>query len=165
MPIERRWLRAGTVGAPHGLDGSFHVVAPQASMLELGTIIRVGEQELEITRRAGTDLRPILRLAGAQDRKAAEAMRGLALLFPRARAPELEPEEWWIEDLEGCRVHDGGRELGVVRRVLTLPSCEVLEVANDGGADELLVPLVGDAVRTVDIAARRIEVDLHFLGV
>jgi 16S rRNA processing protein RimM len=31
----------------------------------------------------------------------------------------------------------------------------------DGG--ELLVPLVGDAVRSVDVDARRIDVDLGFL--
>ena len=31
-------------------------------------------------------------------------------------------------------------------------------------APELLVPLVRDAVRSVDVAARRIDVDLAFLG-
>jgi len=52
---------------------------------------------------------------------------------------------------------------GVVRRLVALPSCEALEVAREDDAD-LLVPLVRDAVRTVDPAARRIDVDLHFLG-
>ena len=32
----------------------------------------------------------------------------------------------------------------------------------EGG--ELLVPMVKDAVRGVDVAARRIEIDLDFLG-
>ncbi len=164
MTADRRWLFAGTVGAPHGLDGSFHVVNAQGALLELGTRIRVGEEEREITRRAGTDRRPILRVVGPQNREAAEALRGRELLFPRARAPELEPDEWWVEDLEGCRVHDGGRELGIVRRVLALPSCEVLEVGHEGGVEELLVPLISDAVRDVDIDARRIEIDLCFLG-
>ena len=49
--------------------------------------------------------------------------------WSRARtAPELGPDEWWAEDLEGCAVHDGDREVGTVRRLLALPSCEVLEV-------------------------------------
>lgn len=165
MPADRRWLRAGMVGAPHGLDGSFHVVRAQANLLALGAMIRVGETQLEINRRAGTDERPILRVAGAQTRPAAVAMRGQPLLVPRSRAPALEPDEWWLEDLEGCRVHDGDRELGVVRRVLALPSCEVLEVAGAEGADELLVPLIADAVRAVDIDTGRIEIDLRFLGV
>jgi ribosomal 30S subunit maturation factor RimM len=48
--------------------------------------------------------------------------------------------------------------------MLALPSCEVLEVARaDGGAD-LLVPLIRDAIRQIDIEQRRIEIDLAFLG-
>ena len=43
-------------------------------------------------------------------------------------------------------------------RMLALPSCEVLEVERDGA--ELLVPLVRDAIRAVDVAARRVDVDL-----
>jgi 16S rRNA processing protein RimM len=58
----------------------------------------------------------------------------------------------------GLAVVDGARTVGVVERVLSLPSCEVLVVG------DLLVPLVGDAVREVDLAARRIDVDLEFLG-
>jgi len=44
-----------------------------------------------------------------------------------------------------------------------LPSCEVLEVDRPDGS-ELLVPLVRDAIRSIDVAARRIDVDLRFLG-
>ena len=40
-----------------------------------------------------------------------------------------------------------------------LPSCEVLEVG------ELLVPMVGDAVVSIDVDERRIVVDPEFLGV
>jgi 16S rRNA processing protein RimM len=58
---------------------------------------------------------------------------------------------------------DGERELGRVRRLVPLPSCEALEVERVGAPD-LLVPLVRDAVRTVDVAAGRIDVDSGFLG-
>jgi ribosomal 30S subunit maturation factor RimM len=54
--------------------------------------------------------------------------------------------------------------VGVVARLLALPSCEVLEVARHGGGAALLVPLVKDAVREVDLARRMIEIDLAFLG-
>jgi 16S rRNA processing protein RimM len=47
--------------------------------------------------------------------------------------------------------------------MLELPSVEVLEVERDGG-EELLVPMVGDAVRSIDVEARRVDVDLGFLG-
>ncbi|MDX6578843.1 MAG: rRNA processing protein RimM, partial [Gaiellales bacterium] len=93
----------------------------------------------------------------------ADALRGADLLVPRAQAPALEEDEWWPEQLEGCRVLDGDREVGVVRELRALPSCEVLHVERDG-RDELLVPLIRDAVRTVDVDAKRIDVDLAFLG-
>jgi 16S rRNA processing protein RimM len=158
------WLRAGRVGRPHGLDGSFHVVTPNAALLDAAERVMVAGGEREIVRRAGTASRPILRLAGSEDREAAEAIRGEELTVPRSLAPALEEDEWWAEDLVGCAVHDGGRHVGVVRTMLALPSCEVLEVAREDGDGELLVPLVSDAVREVDIDARSIEIDLRFLG-
>jgi len=155
-------LVAGRVGRPHGLDGSFHVVDARPDLLALGAVT-LGDRSLRVLRRAGTDERPILRLEGVADRGAAESLRGSALLVDRAEAPDLEEDEWYAEDLEGCLVVDGDRSLGRVRRLLALPSCEVLEVER-AGAPDLLVPLVRDAVRSVDVTARRIDVDSAFLG-
>ena len=116
-----------------------------------------------IERRAGTDERPILRLAGHAGRDAAEALRGAPLSIPVARAPALEPDEYWAHELAGCEVWDGERRVGEVRRMLPLPSCEALEVERDEGG-ELLVPMVRAAIRSIDVTARRIDVDLAFLG-
>jgi 16S rRNA processing protein RimM len=163
----REWLVAGVVGRPHGLDGSFHVVRARAQLLHEGARVRLagddGAREHEIVRRAGTDERPIVRLEGAFGRDAAEALRGRELLVPRTAAPPLEDDEYWAEDLEGAEVRDGDVEVGVVRRLLALPSCEVLEVER-AGAPDLLVPLVRDAVRLIDVPAGVIDVDLAFLG-
>jgi 16S rRNA processing protein RimM len=164
MSPDRGWLRAGAVGSPHGLDGSFHVNRPKPQLLGLGASVRVDGVELRIVRRAGTDQRPILRLEGCEDRSAAVSLRGHELLAPRSAAPELGPDEWWAEDLEGCAVRDQARTVGTVRRVLALPSCEVLEVERTDGERDLLVPLISDAVRAVDVERREIEVDLEFLG-
>lgn len=158
-------LHAGRVGRPHGLDGSFHVTRPRAALLEAGRTLIVDGREREIVRRAGSDARPIVRLSGCADRGAAEALRGTDLLVPADEAPALEEDEWWPEQLEGCRVVDGERAVGIVRELRALPSCEVLYVARTGdGGDELLVPLIRDAVRAVDVDARVIDVDLVFLG-
>jgi 16S rRNA processing protein RimM len=158
------WLRAGRVGRPHGLDGSFHVVQPNAVLLNAAERVMVAGHEREIVRRAGTASRPILRLAGCDARGDAEALRSEELTVPRSLAPPLEEDEWWAEDLVGCAVHDAGRRVGVVRNMLALPSCEVLEVTREDGDGELLVPLISDAVRDVDVEARSIEIDLQFLG-
>ena len=158
------WLAAGRVGRPHGLDGSFHVTRPRGSLLALGTAVRIGDGEAEIVRRAGTDERPILRLAGHDGREAAEALRGLDLLVHRAAAPALDEDEWYAEDLEGCRVVDGAVEVG---RVLRHGGAAVVRGARGRRATapaDLLVPLVRDAVRSVDVAAGVVDVDLAFLG-
>jgi 16S rRNA processing protein RimM len=159
-----RWLLAGRIGRPHGLDGSFHVTRPNAQLLESADSVVVDERELSITRRAGTDRQLILRLQGHDDRAAAESLRGKDMLVPRSRAPELGPDEWWAEDLAGCAVHDGDRSVGTVRQLLELPSCEVLEVERADGSGQLLVPLVSDVVREVDLERRAIDIDLSFLG-
>jgi 16S rRNA processing protein RimM len=156
-------LEAGRVGRPHGLDGSFYVTGARSRLLSLGTRVTVGGAVHEIVRRAGVAERPILRLSGIADRAAAEALRGVALHVALAEAPALEDGEWWGRELEGCAVFDGPREVGTVSALLELPSCEVLAVARREGG-ELLVPMVKDALREIDVAARRIEIDLDFLG-
>jgi 16S rRNA processing protein RimM len=156
-------LHAGRVGRPHGLDGSFYVTQARLPLLDSGRTLLVADREEEIVRRAGTDARPIVRLASCTTRAQAEALRGADLLVAADRAPALEEDEWWPEQLEGCVVHDGEREVGIVRELRALPSCEVLHVTRDG-RDELLVPLIRDAVRLVDVEAGRIEIDLAFLG-
>jgi 16S rRNA processing protein RimM len=159
---EAGWLVAGRVGRPHGLDGSFHVSDARSELLREGARLTVGGRWRTVARRAGTDARPILRLQDCTARDQAESLRGQPLLAARADAPAPADGEWWVRELEGCRVHDGGRVVGVVRAVRALPSCDVLEVERDSG-EELLVPLVRDAVRRVDVAGRRIDVDLAFL--
>jgi 16S rRNA processing protein RimM len=162
-PQPAELLRAGRVGAPHGLDGTFHVVQAIPALLKLGLPVTVAGVSRAVTRRGGHDRRVILRVEGCVNRDGAAALRGAELLVERTRAPSLEVDEWWAEDLEGCRVHDGVRPVGVVSRLLALPSCEVLEVSRPEGA-ALLVPLIADAVRTVDIERGMIDIDLGFLG-
>jgi 16S rRNA processing protein RimM len=156
--LSDRFLEAGRVGRAHGLDGSFHVTSPRPRLLTLGMPTDLGE----IVRRVGTDERPVIRLAGLETREAAEALHGQPLLVALEHAPPLEPGEWWAHELEGLRVTDGEREVGTVRRMLELPSVEVLEVERPNGT-ELLVPLVGDAIRELDMEGRRVDVDLRFL--
>jgi 16S rRNA processing protein RimM len=155
-------IEAGRVGRPHGLDGSFHVTRPIARLLAGVEEILVDGRPERVDRRAGTDEKPILRLAGHSGRAAAEALRGAQLAVAVDRAPALEPGEYWAHELEGCAVFDGERRVGEVRRMVALPSCEALEVAGPDG--ELLVPMVRDAIRSVDVPGRRIDVDLAFLG-
>ena len=128
------------------------------ALLAQGRAVTVDGVAREIVRRAGTDERPIVRFSGVGSREAAEALRGQDLVVDRAEAPPLEEDEWYATDLVGCRVVDGAVEVGEVDALVAFPSCEALDV---GGR---LIPLVRDAVRSVDVEGRVIDVDLAFLG-
>jgi 16S rRNA processing protein RimM len=155
-------LPAGRVGRAHGLDGSFYVTGARPRLLQLGVEVTIAGGTVAIVRRAGTDRRPIVRVHGVDDRAGAEALRGQALTVAAADAPPLAEGEWWAHELEGCVVHDGERHVGTVTRMIELPSCEALEVAGEtGGA--LLVPMVKDAIRSVDVVAGSIDVSMDFI--
>lgn len=153
-----RLVNVGRVGGAHGRDGSFWVegaVEAADEALAAGAEVVVAGCCARVERRAGTSERPLLRIAGVETRAEAAARRGEPVLVAEELAP-LRPGEWLVEDLVGARVEG----LGEVRRVLAGASCDLLEVGEDG----LLIPLVSDAVLSIDARARVIEVDRGFLG-
>ena len=120
----------------------------------------VGHEPLECFQHLGSIWWVFAALAAQQVERYATISRAGYPYFLRTRScgtARLPPEN------EGFRNGVAGKPIGTVARLLALPSCEVLEVSRDG-AQELLVPLIGDAVRDVDIARRSIEIDLQFLG-
>ena len=138
-------VTAGRVGKPHGRDGSFYVDGA-THQLPAGTEVFLGERRLRIDRRAGTDKRPLVRLAGVED---PGTLRGELLLIEAA----LDEGEWLASELVGRLVPGRGR----VTRVLDGPSCSVLEL-EDGS----LVPFISDAIRSIE--GGEIHVDEAFLG-
>jgi 16S rRNA processing protein RimM len=145
-------LEAGRVGRPHGLDGSFYVTGPRPRLLTVGTGVTVDGRTAAI-----------VRLEGVEDRSGAEALRGMTLTVHTREAPALAEGEWWAHELEGLRVLDGERVLGTVERIVELPTCEALEVRGERAGAPLLVPMVKDAIRRVEVSEGRIEVNLDFL--
>ena len=131
-------------------------------LLDPGRSVLVGERDMNVVARRGTADHPIVVLEGVGDRTAAEALRGEAIGVPRAVLGTLDEGEFLVDDLVGCEVVDGERPVGRVSDVLLLPSADTLEVERPGG-ESLLVPLVEDAVRSVDTAGARIDVDMGYL--
>ena len=140
-------MSIGRVGRAHGRDGSFYVEGAQHP-LPADAAVTVAGEERRVEWRAGSDQRPLVRLAGIEQQAEAAALHGEPLLVDA----ELERGEWLAEALVGREVTGLGR----VERVLDLPSCSVLEL-DDG----TLVPFVSDAIRSVGDA---IEVDSEFLN-
>jgi 16S rRNA processing protein RimM len=140
-------VTAGRVGKPHGLDGSFYVDTPRHELPE-GCELTVGDRVHRIARRAGTDDRPLIRLEGVEDPR---SLRGELMLVE----DELADDEWLASDLIGLTVPG----VGTVSDVIDSPSCSLLQL-DDG----TLIPFITDAVRSVDLEAREIQVDEAFLG-
>ena len=140
-------VTAGRVGKPHGLDGSFYVDGPRHPLPE-GAEVLLGSTERIVERRAGTDERPLIRLSGLEDPR---LVRGETMLIE----DELAAGEWLASDLARCSVAG----LGPVARVVDGPSCSLLELE-----DGTLVPLVSDAIESIDLDAREIRVNRGFLG-
>ena len=145
-------VRVGTVGKPHGLKGAFRVSDPCGWWdFPRGASVLVDGVERVIARSDGDALAPLLALEGADDRTAAEQLRGAALELPRERVPEPDEDAYFRFDLVGCTVERAdGTPLGTV------------DAVEDGVAHDLLVvgdlriPFVRAIVPVVDIPARRL---------
>jgi 16S rRNA processing protein RimM len=100
---------------------------------------------------------PVARLAGCEDRDAAERLRGSEIAVPReALGAALEGTLFQV-DLEGFEVRaEGGRKLGTVDGFVETGSASVMVVK---GEIERLIPFVADYVMAVDREARRVTVD------
>jgi 16S rRNA processing protein RimM len=131
-------------------------------LLEPGREVEIGGRVRTIAARKGTDERPLLKLEDVVDRNAAEDLHGQELSVPREALGALAEGEYLVDDLVGCAVMCDGLTIGRVADVLLLPAADVLEVERDGAA-RLLVPLVRDAIRSVDVTGGTIEVDTGFL--
>lgn len=101
----------------------------------------------------------VARIAGVEDRGAAEALRGTRLYVARDRLPEPEDgEEFYHADLLGMEAEGpDGAMLGTVRAVIPAGEADVLEIAARG-APPLLVPFTREAVPVVDLRRRRLSV-------
>jgi len=100
---------------------------------------------------------PVAKLAGCDDREAADALRGAEVAVPRdALGDAGEGTLYWV-DLVGLEVVDeGGTKLGEVEGLFEAGDTSVLVVK---GAKERLIPFVPDYVKAVEREARRIIVD------
>ena len=99
----------------------------------------------------------VAKLAGCEDRDAAELLRGAEVAVPRAEFAEEEGEGIYQVDLIGLDVVDEEEgKLGIVDSFVETGSTSVMVVK---GVRERLIPFVDDFVKQVDREGRRITVD------
>jgi 16S rRNA processing protein RimM len=162
-------LTVGRVVKAHGISGELVVEVrtddPAARFAPGNTLrakhSRSGEEAsfvVDQVREHGTRL--LVRLAGVDDRDAAEELRGSLFVVDSAELPPIdEPDTYYDHQLEGLSVRTTtGRDVGVVAEVLHTAAGELLAVRRgDGG--EVLVPFVGAIVTSVSLEDRSVEID------
>jgi len=100
---------------------------------------------------------PVAKLAGCEDRSAADRLRGSDVAVPRAALGEAEEGQLYRVDLVGLEVVDTqGAVLGVVDGFFDTGETGVMLVR---GSRERMIPFIGEYVKDVDREARRITVD------
>jgi 16S rRNA processing protein RimM len=98
------------------------------------------------------------KLAGVEDRNAAELMRGIDVALSRADLPQYDDAIYWI-DLIGLEVRNTENELlGHIDSLVETGANDVMVVKLEGGKD-MLIPYSEQAVIDVDLKAKKITVD------
>jgi 16S rRNA processing protein RimM len=102
----------------------------------------------------------LLKLAGCDDRNAAEALRGLLVQIAMEDALPLEEGDYWFHQILGLEVWTSeGDLLGVVQEVLETGANDVYVVRGRGGR-ERLIPALKSVVLDIDLASGRMSVEL-----
>jgi 16S rRNA processing protein RimM len=101
----------------------------------------------------------LLKLSGIDDRNASDRLHGATLLIPANEAEPAAPDEVHYRDLVGMEAVADGQSIGRVVDILVIGAGETLVVRGAAGR-EILVPFVKEIVREVDLAGRRLGLEL-----
>ncbi len=113
-----------------------------------------GSRAFELSVRGATKKGLIARIAGVDDRTAAEALRGTELYVSRDRLPMTEDDEVYHADLIGLRViTDTGEALGEIVAIQNFGAGDLIEYRRTDGRDTEFVPFDGDFVTAIDLDA------------
>jgi len=162
-------VNAGRVAGVFGLRGELKVAPSRIGddALAAGVDVRAtlaggSVRALRVRALRRHQGRPLVSFDGVDDATSAQALVGAMLAIDRDDV-SLGDGEYFDDDLVGCALVDGaGAVLAEVVAVEHYPAQDVVVVAlpRDGGAGRAMVPLVRAFVKSVDVRARRISVEL-----
>lgn len=103
--------------------------------------------------------RIVLKFEGYDSVEEAAKLVGFEFAVPESERVELEEDEYYDWELEGCRVETiEGEQLGQVRQIMRTGGVEMLVVENRAGR-EYLIPMAEDICVLIDIEQKLIRVD------
>jgi 16S rRNA processing protein RimM len=156
----------GRIARPHGLKG--HVfVNPDTDFAEerfasgetFWTRSAHGDEQLVIRSARLQGGRPVVQFEGFDSIDDVERLAGLELRVPEETLRPLGEGVYYQHQLIGCVVATAaGERIGEVARVEGGAAGSLLAI--DGAKGEILIPLAQDICTAVDIAGKRITVDL-----
>lgn len=157
-------IRIGQVTAPHGVRGAVRVYPTTDFPERFTTLRRVflddPDRPVGVRFRGFVKNLVILELEGITDRNAAERLRGMNLLVPRAEAHPLPDGYYYDFDLIGIDVVDlNGTFLGRVVEVDHNIPVHDLYVVETAPGKRYMVPAVRQFVREVDLEAGRMVIN------
>jgi 16S rRNA processing protein RimM len=148
-------VQIGQIVGAHGIRGQVKV-EPLTDFLErfsVGSIVRIGTSERKIESFSMHKGRPLLKLSGIDTMTEAEQLQWQYIESDSPERPELEEDEFLLEDLLEMRVVTvGGEEIGIVDDVLESPAHEILVVGPH------LIPFVDEFVAEVNFEADTITI-------
>jgi 16S rRNA processing protein RimM len=165
---EPRYLVVGRVLRPHGVRGELRVEIITGFPERLGQhdhfYLAHPDSPEEVQRYPAEEMRLhkdslLLKLAGCDDRDAAELLRDMLVQVPLEEAVPLDEGEYYHFQIVGVQVEtESGEQLGQVVEVLETGANDVYLVRGPRG--EVLLPAIEDVVRELDLEAKRMVVHL-----
>ena len=154
-------IKVGKIVNAVGLKGEVKVYnySDSSEIYEITPEMYIGDKLMEIENVRLQKNMVILKIAGMDDRNAAEAAKGREIFINEDDLPELEEGEFYIRDLIGMAVIEGDTVLGKVKDVIQNTAQDVFEVERENGK-QLLIPRVDEFVLDIDLDTREIKVSL-----
>lgn len=154
-------LELGILGRLRGLKGAFFFKAYHRDSQHLCVGRRVflaGKgQDFEVTISAITwEPKTVISFEEITSREEASSWVGASISIPRKTALELEEDEFYFQDLVGCKVFSDGAERGEVVEVYSHGAQMIVAIKGEETSWEL--PYVAHFFPHLDLEKRRIEV-------
>ena len=159
-------IRVARIGAAHGVRGEVKLwpfTQDPLAVADYGPLeTEDGTRRFEIeTLRAAKD-HLVARIAGIDDRDAAEKLRNLDLFVARDKLPSIEEDDtFYYADLVGmAAVTPEGVPLGTITAIHNFGAGDLIEIATAAGGEPLLLPFTDAVAPNIDTARRQITIVL-----
>ncbi len=118
-----------------------------------------GERSMQLNVEEVSKATVTARIAGIDDRNAAEALKGCKLYVDRDRLPPPQADEFYHCDLIGLTAQlPDGETLGTVSAVHNFGAGDVLEIDRIGHKGTVMVPFTHQVVPVIDFKARLVRI-------